>query len=119
MSKTAFNKYRMQRTNVGMFPEHILKFKSRKRSKKANMGKAQKRKAGQWTMDYGLWRFQLTSQCGCPNIFTEGTQVYWLKPMMERRLLSDQDCRLIKSTCPLSALQTVNHRTVPIPSYTE
>ena len=45
-------------------------------------------------------------------ISLKGTQVYWLKQMMERQLVSDQDCRLIKSTCPLSVLQTVNQRTV-------
>ena len=48
----------------------------------------------------------------------KGTQVYWLKQMMERRLISDQDCRLIKSTCSISALQIVNQWTV-ILRYTE
>ena len=51
-------------------------------------------------------------------ISLKGTQVYWLKQMMERPLISDQDYRLIKSTCPLSALQTVNQRTVTL-RYTE
>ena len=48
-------------------------------------------------------------KCGCP---LKGTHIYFLKQMMERQLISDQDCALIKSTCPLSALQKVNQRTV-------
>ena len=54
-------------------------------------------------------RFQLRKLAA--QISLKGTQVYWLKQMMERGLVSDQACTLIKEYLP-SAPQTVNQRTV-------
>ena len=100
-----------------MFHGHILKFKSNKRSKKENKRKAQNRKARREennfaliskVLSYGDIRVKKVNVADL-NVSLKGTQVYWLKQMMERGLMSDQAC---KSTCPLSALQTVNQRTV-------
>ena len=49
------------------------------------------------------------------NVSLKGTQVYWLKQMIERGLITDQGCTLIKEYYVLpsiSALQTMNQRAV-------
>ena len=103
-----------------MFRGYILKFESKKRSKKENKRKAQKTKAGREEENFDLISI-LLSDGEIPVkevnvaalISLKGTQVYWLKQMMERGRISDQACTLLlKSTSgPLSALQTMNQRT--------
>ena len=79
-----------------MFCGHILMFKSKKRSKKENKRKAQKRKARREEENFGLIS-KLLSDGEIPVkevnvavlISLKGTQVYWLKQMMERGLISE------------------------------
>ena len=79
-----------------MFRGHILKFKSNKRSKKENKRKAQKRKARREEENFGLIS-KLLSDGEIPVkevnvaalISLKGTQVYLLKQMMEKGLISD------------------------------
>ena len=90
-----------------MFHGQILKFKSKKCSKKENKRKAQKRKARQEEENFGLIS-KLLSDGEIPVkevkvaalISLKGTQVYWLKRTMERGLISDQACTLIKEYLP-------------------
>ena len=90
-----------------MFHGHILKFKSKKHSKKENKKKAQKRKARREEVNFGLIS-KLLSDGEIPVkevnvaalISLKGTQVYWLKQMMERGLISDQACTLIQEYLP-------------------
>ena len=80
-----------------MFRGHILKFKSKKRSKKENKRKAQNRKARWEEENFGLISKVLSDgeipvkevNVAALNISLKGTQVYWLKQMMERGLISD------------------------------
>ena len=104
-----------------MFCGHILKFKSKKRSKKENKRKAQKGKARREEENFGLIS-KLLSDGEIPVkavnvaalISLKGPLVYWLKQIMERGLRNDQACTLIKEYLPSfsSCLQTVNQRTV-------
>ena len=104
-----------------MFRGHTLKFKLKKRSKKDNKRKARKRKARREEENFGLIS-KLLSDGEIPVkevnvaalISLKGTQAYRLKQMMERGLISDKACTLIKEYLPSfsSSLQTVNQRTV-------
>ena len=97
-----------------MFRGHILKFKSKTRSKKENKRKAQTRKARREEENFGLI-FKVLSDGEIPvkevnvaalNISLKGSQVYWLKQMMEIGLISDQACTLIKEC--LSSISSSN-----------
>jgi len=90
-----------------MFRGHILKIKSKSAQKKENKRMAQKKKARREEENLGLIS-KLLSAREIPvkevNIVAlislKGTQVYWLKQMMERGLISDQACTLIKEYLP-------------------
>lgn len=84
-----------------MFPAHILKFKSSKRSKKENKRKAQRRKARreeEKLLPDG--EISIKEVDVVALISLKRTRVYWLKQMMERQLIGDQDCTLIKKYLP-------------------
>ena len=93
----------MQKANVRMFRGHFLKIKSKSAQKKENKRTAQKRKARREEGNLGLIS-KLLSDREIPVkefnmaalIYLKGSQVYWLKQMMERGLISDQACTLIK-----------------------
>ena len=90
-----------------MFCGHIVKFKSNQHSRKENKWKAQKRKARWEEENLGVIS-DLRSDCEilikelnvAALISFERTQVYWLKQMMERGLLSAKVCALIKEYMP-------------------
>ena len=92
-----------------MFCGYTWKFKSKKRCKRENKGKARKRKARCREEDnFGLNISKLLFDGEIPVkevnvaalIFLKGTQVYWLNQTMERGLISDQACTLIKECLP-------------------
>jgi hypothetical protein len=91
-----------------MFHGHILKFKSKKHSKKENKRKAQKRKAIRQEENFGTISKLLSVDGETPIqevnvgalISLKGKQVYWLKQMMETNLITEQACEIIKEHLP-------------------
>ena len=78
-----------------MFRGHILKFKSRKRSKKKARQRYRRKKIDEKKRisdgDVPVKEVNVAAL-----ISLNVTQVYWLKQMMERRLISDQACTLVR-----------------------
>ena len=78
-----------------MFRGHILKFKSRKRSKKKTRQRYRRKKIDEKKRisdgDVPVKEVNVAAL-----ISLNVTQIYWLKQMMERRLISDQACTLVR-----------------------
>lgn len=82
-----------------MFCGYTWKFKSKKRWKRENMGKAHQRKARWEEENFGLiskllfdGEIPVEEANVAALIFLKGTQVYWLNQMMNRGLIRDQGC---------------------------
>ena len=91
-----------------MFHGHILKFKSKKRSKKENKRKAQKRKARREEENFDAISklLSITGETPIQEINADalmslkGKQIYWLKQMIDRKLISDKACGVVKEYLP-------------------